>query len=532
MTDTKITKKDQLVSAVLMCLGLAVTAAYIYLKPGDLMDASVSGDLLLGNYLNTNGGLYTTAWYYGRSPLIVNIQILYKLLLRFLPVGFRLVRVISAVIFAMLMAGSYIFMMSECGMKREGLLSAGVFMLPFGHWYAKFCLFGGERAIYVFAAFLSMGLVFMGMKIREFKRERLKGMAVLVIGCAAAFLTGLDSSLMFRVFYLPLFVAALIMAVSSGKKGFSLFSSGVMLAASFAANVLSNAMIKPWFICEDPVKDKFVYLFKEGFFDKLYDAFNFFGWIRGASIMSLNGVLNALAPLMSVLVIFSIVRVGGRFKRLKESQQFLWVYSLCAFFTGALIFSSTPDYDYQDWIVILVFFAAVTAIEFSTEELSFFTAFKGFALPAVYICLILLSISEFISPKTDANGYTVKLEDAAGFLVSNGYDKGFAPYDWANILSESSDGELDTYAVSGMESLAGLWENWNLRQRDQAVEHMSVKPEGKFFILVPHDREYDEGGSILSGLEESRIFADDSCEIYGFGNMEEYEQSVKSLRGE
>ncbi len=532
MTEKKITRKDYIVSAAFMCAGLALTLVYIYLKREDLMEASVSGDFLLGNYLNVNGGLYTTAWYYGRSPLIVNIQLLYKLLFRFLPIGFKLIRMASAVIFALMIAGSYIFMMCSCGMKREGLLSAGIFMLPFGHWYAKFCLFGGERAIYVFAAFISMGLLFTGIRASAEQNGKIKMVAALLLGCGGALLTSLDSSLMFRVFYLPLLLTSVIMAVITRKKGFGLLMPAAMLVVSYAANLISDIKIKPWFICEEPVKNVFGYLFKEGFFDKLYDSFNFFGWIRGASIMSLTGVLNALAPLVAALVIFSIARLAGRFRRLTSEEQLLLIFSLCAYFTAALLFSSTSDYDYQDWIVVMVFFAAVTAMEFKTEDLGFFTSMRSFALPAVYLCFILMGISEFLSPKTDSNGYTVRLEAAADFLASNGYDKGFASYDWANVLSECGDGALDTYAVSGTESLANLWESWNLRQRDQAVEHMSVKPEGKFFILVPHDREYDEGGSILTGLEESRIFEDDNCEIYGFENMEACRQSVKSLRGD
>ena len=180
----------------------------------------------------------------------------------------------------------------------------------------------------------------------------------------------------------------------------------------------------------------------------------------------------------------------------------------------------------------MVFFAAVTAVEFKTEDLGFFTSMRPFCLPAVYICFLLLSISEFLSPKTDNYGYTVKLEGAAAYLVSNGYSKGFAPYDEANILSECGNGAIDTYAVSGMDSLGELWESWNLRQRDQAVEHMSVKPEGKLFILVPYDKDFAEGGSVLTQCADSRIYEDEYCAIYGFDNMEAYRSSVENVQGD
>ena len=494
------------------------------------MEASVSGDFLLGNYLNVNGGLYTTAWYYGRSPLIVNIQLLYKLLFRFLPIGFKLIRMASAVIFALMIAGSYIFMMCSCGMKREGLLSAGIFMLPFGHWYAKFCLFGGERAIYVFAAFISMGLLFTGIRASAEQNGKIKMVAALLLGCGGALLTSLDSSLMFRVFYLPLLLASVIMAVMTRKKGFGLLMPAAMLVVSYAANLISDIKIKPWFICEEPVKNVFVYLFKSGFFDKIYDSLNFFGWIRGASIMSLNGILNVLAPLMAALVMFSFARLGGRFKKLTDRQQLLLIFSLCAYFTAALFFSSTSDYDYQDWIVVMVFFAAVTAMEFKTEDLGFFTSISGVVLPAVYVCLFLLGVSEFLSQKTDNYGFTVKLEAAADYLASNGYYRGFAPYDVANILSECGNGALDTYAVSGTENLGKMWENWSLRQRDQAVEHMSVRPEGKIFILLPYDNDFQEHGSVLTQCEENLIYEDEYCEIYGFDSMEAYRVSVENIQ--
>ena len=529
MTDTKLGKKDYIVSAALMCIGLALTLAYIYLKRGDLMEASVSGDFLLGNYLNTNGGMYTTAWYYGRSPLIVNIQLLFKVLFRLLPFGFKGIRLFSAVIFAFMMAGSYIFMMSAAGMKREGFLSAGVFMLPFGHWYAKFCLFGGERAIYVFAAFISMGLLFTCVRASGEAKGRVKILISFLAGCLAAFLTGLDSSLMFRVFYLPLLLTAVIMTVLKGKKNYGLLMSGGMFVFSFAANLISEHRIKPWFICEEPVKNVFGYLFNEGFFDKLYDSFNFFGWIRGASIMSLNGVLNALAPLMAALVIFSVIRLIARFKKLSFEMQFLLSFSICTYFISSLLFSSTPDYDYQDWTVVMVFFAGVVAMEFKTEDYGFFTLLRSFALPAVYACLLLLGISEFLSPKTDDYGYKIKLEAAADYLVSNGYSKGFAPYDEANVLSEWGNGALDTYAVSGIDSLGRMWESWNLRQRDQAVEHMTVRPEGRFFVLLPYDKDFAEMGSSLTRCEDSRVYKDDYCEIYGFESMEAYQLALEGL---
>ncbi|MBQ9504744.1 MAG: hypothetical protein IJU93_07010 [Lachnospiraceae bacterium] len=532
MTEKKITRKDYIVSAAFMCFGLALTLVYIYLKREDLMEASVSGDFLLGNYLNVNGGIYTTGWYYGRSPLIVNIQFLYKLLFRFLPIGFKLIRMVSAVLFALMIAGSYIFMMSSCGMKREGLLSAGIFMLPFGHWYAKFCLFGGERAIYVFAAFVSMGLLFTGIRASMEQNGKIRMVAALLLGCGGALLTSLDSSLMFRVFYLPLLLASVIMAVMTRKRGFGLLMPAAMLVVSYAANLISDIRIKPWFICEEPVKNVFGYLFKEGFFDKLYDSFNFFGWIRGASIMSLTGVLNALAPVVAALVIFSIARLAGRFRRLAFEEQLLLIFSLCAYFTAALLFSSTSDYDYQDWIVVMVFFAAVCAVEFRTEDLGFFTSMRSFALPAVYLCFILLGISEFLSPKTDRYGFTVKLEAAAEYLVSNGYNSGFAPYDQANILSECGNGALDTYGVSGAENLGRMWENWSVRQRDQAVEHMSEQPEGRIFVLLPHDNNFKENGNILTGCEDSRVYEDAYCEIYGFESMEDYRNSVERVQGE
>lgn len=511
------------------------------------MDAGVSGDLLLGDYLNRNGGLYTTSWYYGRAPLLINIQILYKLLLRFLHLNLMQVRLVSAVLFSIAIAASYIFMMYTAGLKRAGVLSAGIFLMPFGHWYAKYCLFGGERVLYVFVAFVSMGLVLLCYRFLKESR-RIAYFAAAAAACILAFISSFGSSVMFKVFYLPLLIAVVIYVfihMCMNREGMSekaacaldkkiiaglVVIPAAMFIFSCAANAIYEKYLKMWFICEEPEKNKFVYLFKEGFFDKLYDSFNFFGWIKGASIMSLNGVLNALSLVLVALVIFSFIRVGKRFRELSPECKLLWLFSLCGYFVAAMMFSSTPTYDYQDWIIISCFFAAVVAIEFKSEDISFFTEFKAAALPVVYICLILLSLSEISSLKTDAYGYSVKTDAAVDFLVSAGYEKGFAPYSEANILSELSDGEIDTYAVSGIDNLTKLDLEWNLRQRDQSVEHMSVKPEGRFFIMLPHDREYNDSGSILSMCGENKIYEDESCELYGFESMDSYGEIMESLR--
>lgn len=91
---------------------------------------------------------------------------------------------------------------------------------------------------------------------------------------------------------------------------------------------------------------------------------------------------------------------------------------------------------------------------------------------------------------------TADYEEAAAWLVENGFTAGFASFWNGNVLTEASDGALEVYVYNS-------WEDTQPGEWLQRVSHTQTLPEGRVFVYVDP---IEDGGTAPCALEAHQVY--------------------------
>lgn len=226
-------------------------------------------------------------------------------------------------------------------------------------------------------------------------------------------------------------------------------------------------------------------------------------WTRG-------GVLNVSVNIISLLLMFLFIRF------------------LLDKLRGPLVFDSITVMSWY-WLVAASFFSLFylfTNMGYSGRYALFYTVY---AVPALFLAARLGALGRrgtallcaaylFIGSVLLAHGvfgvsqYNAEVHGIAKYLVQHSYERGYATYWKANILTELSDGRLEVYAVEG-DSLGEPYK-W-LQKKD----HIGHAPEGRIFIIVSNE---ERKQSKFSGLDDEHLLmTQEQYLVYGYDSLAE-----------
>lgn len=496
----------------------AMTAYYLIAGYGAYLDADMASELTLAQHLCERGALVSTGWYYSTEVRLLSTQLVYTPLMALFPHDWRLVRTLGDLILMAMLAGAVFFAARQTGARRRwALLLAGLSLCPVSPLYAQFVVIG---AYYVPHAVLT--LLLLGLYARAMRPGRRAGSALLLL--ALSLLMGMSSVRYLLCALLPLCGAALWQFVFAAReeaprarRQFGLAGLGLGATACGAVGYLFSQRVLTrvlhWGngyyagagyapLGEGSLADKAQTIVK-GLLDVL-------GYADGATLFSLHGVLNALillAVLAGALLVLRLLR-GVRCgeedgaERARLSGLMLVIAAALSFAMFLLLRSMYVD---RYWIPVVTLAMPVLAVALSRERNAVFRALAaGLLCVTVLVPAASCVKNSMAHPAVEADRRMAAVEA----IRERGLTKGYATFWNANIVTELSDGEIETVALGitdgGMTPYRWL----------EAEESFSMDaPEEPVFLLLGV---WEEDGldGFLSRCQATRVVLDGWINLY------------------
>lgn len=452
------------------------------------MDSDVASEMVLADLLNREGALLSENWYYSTELRTVSPVPLYQLALRLFPGSWHAARVFSLAVLLAGVAAAVIYMARGARMEEGAVYAAAAVLVPLGEVHRFLFSHGGFYTVYVILGALLAGLVLrMGA---SWRRERLALLAVLGLW------GGLAGVRMPMIAGVPLCMACLLAAGERAVKekslralghtaqGRMLLASGVMLAAMFAGFLVNSCVYAKVYHYEQHLDTA---LNMPSLALLVQQAGYLAGFFGGPEQLSMGISLSALVSLgmLAVTVVMAVSAATLLILRrsLRAGERAFVYFALCAVMLGMLVnvLMGKTDNPYAVGYYMLGAFSLAVLPFMAAKHLARVRAWLPGAAMALLCAAFLLKGVVFarnhIRTETSAH------EEAAAWLLENGYDTGYASFWNGNVLTEAANGGVDMYVYSG-------WQDETLYPWLQKTAHGDALLEGPVFVFVSGEEYY------------------------------------------
>lgn len=470
------------------------------------IDSDMSAEMVFSDLLSDTGHFIASPeWYYSTEFRILYTQLLFVPLLKFIG-SWSLVRIITNIIFYVVLVLSYIFMMRGYE-KNYVILTSSFLLLPISETIAQHIQLGNTYMPHLILMFLSIGLV------RRIDDRKINFTGKLLLWMPLAFLSfvcGASGVRYFLIIYAPLLIAGLVRSyylygINEGalKKWFTgsgLFKiSLVATAIALVGYVVNTVFIRSEYIFTTYESVSFVPINNGIWYERVASVIGclleIFGYIPGGSVLSLRGVVTLAAFAMMILMFIMVRRTfadvtagsGGLgagniydesdLKDLFFLHMFISGFAVMTFFLVFTDTTLTPRY-----FSTCIYMALPVLVIWLDRESD--AAFKQAYLFILTACLLLavakISYSLFTVDKNQAR------REVADYLEYNGLTKGYSFYEDSNVLVELSDGRLEVGAVKKDDYSFFCWST--------PERFYESKDLSGYFLLLPEGVSY--GGDL------------------------------------
>ncbi len=509
-------------------LGIAFAALFFwnafYLE--NWLDSDMAAEMMFSKLLAEEGKLFaTTNWYYSTEFRFLYTHLIMGPLFRILD-NWHVIRMITNVIFYVLLLLSYFYMMAELPAdKNRKILGGAVLLLPFSETMMLHMHMGNTYMSHVILLFFYLGLFLRLAKREEKAGRRVAEVAlytVLSVICGVSgvrYMLALQCPLLLAsVWYLMADGAFLALrsemsrgkmrAVFSGERLRFLTVSAAGLFGCLAGYGINVLYVSRTYRFQTYETTNFIDVYQGVFLERLQDAFGsllmLFGYIPGKSVLSLRGIISMMAFLLLFLLGYAALRARREHNLLKRYLIFLF-YSSFLLNTFVFVFTDStlvPRY----YITTVILLIPIVLFYLESERKPLDRYLFVFLLAA---CLLTATAKTGLSMMTsDKNA---ERRAVARQLEEKGYRFGYATYWNANIVQELSNGAVEIANLHmGEDGSLSLF-RWSSMQRYYEEDYA----QGRVFLLLTEEEESALGGSgLLEAGEEE--FRSGCYAVYGY----------------
>ena len=518
------------------------------------INSDMAAEMIFSELLVEEGNLIATEnWYYSTEFRVLYTQLVMAPLHRIFT-DWHVIRVITNVVFYVLMIASFYFVCKPLKIRTRNIcLCALALLVPVSEAVMTHLQMGNTYMSHVILCFLTFGL-YLRLCEKEPHVERMSGDA-----------RRAPATVRQKVIYAMLYVVlCVILGVSGVRYLLDLIVPMVLTAGIFVVRGHGFFAFR-----EEPGKARFLgllkteqmrylsvsltgmicggigYLINALYISKIYqfqtyDTTNFitihdgvfmdrvqnalgqllqmFGYIENRAFLSLRGLITILAFVMIGVLGFVWVKCMGYSKvqstalvepAEQSHRRFMVLFAGVSLVLHLFVFVFTTSTMVDRYFIPIAIFFLLT--------LAIYMEWEGLLFDRVAVCLILGGSLALAGVKTYYSFITNDKNEAryevTDYLVSEGYTFGYASYWNSNIMTEVSDGALEMANLWSLESLGDF--KWSSRMS-------SYEPkEGKIFLIAANDE--------LPALEEYNmlekqevIFENESYTVLHFDSQAEF----------
>ena len=456
------------------------------------INSDMSSEMVLAQLLNEEGGINSENWYYSTELRTFSHVPVLQLGLRLFPQNWAAARVFSLAVMLAMAAASFIYMGRDAGLRDSAVYAAGLILLPVSETHRYLFSLGGGYIPYVALSALIVGVV---LRMPQ-RRHRLVRLLIAVLLC---FWGGLSGVRMPMICGAPLLLSCAVEGFAAlrrasslrealvSKEGVSLIGSCVCMAGMMAGFLVNSKVLTQKYTFVNYGNSQLQAFDLSMLVEQMNKVFSFFGLNTGVPLLSPGALVDLLMVGVCVLMLLAMAFMLLRRDGMSVQEKLLADCTLLAvllgmFFCGVTgMMKSTYSAGYYMFGLFLLVLMLLMFIE--KRMVCRMQGVRTVAMLAV--CAVFL-----LEGATFARSKMVKrqaeYEEAAEWLVDNGYTVGYATFWNGNTLIEASDGRLDVYVYD-------KWSFQNLNRWLQRKSHMEELPEGPVFVYVTGE-EYFTGG--------------------------------------
>lgn len=506
------------------------------------INSDMAAEMIFSKLLAEEGRLIASSnWYYSTEFRVLYTQLVMTPL-HYIFTDWHVIRVITNVVFYVLMLASFYFVCKPLKIRRRNVwLCALALFVPVSEAVMTHLQMGNTYISHVILCFVTFGL-FLRLCDREQTQYRGRYIAYTVLFAAICVVLGISGVRYMLDILVPLVMTAGVFIIRSG--GFQVFRTeatkehfvGLLkteqvryLFVSFAGLVcggigyLINALfISKVYQFQTYDTTNFIAVHEGVFWDRVQNALGellqMFGYIENKPFLSLRGFITILAFVMIAVLGFTWVK-SMRYSLVQSTalvepteqnhRRFTVLFAGVSFVLHLFVFVFTTSTMVDRYFIPIAIFFLLT--------LAIYMEWEGLVFDRVAVCLILggsLALAgvktyySFVSNDKNADRY-----EMAEYLVEEGYTFGYASYWNSNIMTEVSDGALEMANLWGLESLGDF--KWSSKMS-------SYEPkEGKIFLIAETDEL--EALKEYGMLEQQKIiFENESYCVLHFDSQAEF----------
>lgn len=506
---------------LLAALAYASTMLLVATRGRAHIDADMASEMVLANLLNQEGGLLSANWWYSTELRLFGLQLFYRPALMLFPQDWYAARVFGQGLWMLALIGAYAYMARGMGLKRSGAWGAAALACPFGAWYFWYGAYSGFYLPNMVLVLLALGAILRLLKPKRGVRGALEW-AVLAAICLIA---GLNSLKTLMALFIPLPIAAAIMAAREYRRGGKCGDAARLLGVSAVAAAIAGcgylanaAVLAKRYSYVGSGAETFAELGIDGFLATVSRFFALFGypadgyWEMNVRVLSVPGVLGAFGIVTATAIAVSLIRLLRRADALEVPQRTAPMLLAAMLAVQGLIFTMTGGWaNGSYWLLTAPFAFPVLQLELETER---FAWPKTRKIAALGLCACILATSASSACILFRHGLrsNPRLMAAAEWLDENGYTQGYATMWNGNVLTEWTSGRVEVWVTGDLNSTEPA--PWL-----QTAAH-AQPPEGRVFLLAT--REELEAANRRDW--DGAVYADGEIYIFDF-------DSAADLRG-
>ena len=528
---------------VALFIGAALFSCWTaYYFAGNITDADVSSEMVLGKFLADQNKIFSTDWFYSTEIRMFNANLVYMPLFKIFD-SWLLVRFFSSILLQAMIVGSYYYFSRRIQMRKNAFfLSAALMLLPISIHYGRYILYQYYYAPTFIYSFLIAGL-FLSF-VRRQGQNRL-GQALRLAGMAAlAFLSCLNGMRQFPATMLPLFLTVLIVTVKSRRGSplnlreipkvnwIALGAAGMLCIVGLAGLYVHNSVLSRYFSVL--LRDDSIVSFSsaDGLLTLLRSYLRLFGFVEGEALFSLDGVFSIGGAIAAAVLL--IVSLGDLVPRKRAADpaaalmQTMYPVAILVL-TLILLLTQMDENGYQYYFPSLAWLFPYLAVTLDQGGGGFSLKKQTLRQSAVWLTCLFLFFNGihvnlfFLNPEEKQVGYISsgiremdtldRMDGVLKYLEENECEVGYSTFWYANLITELTDGRIPMIPIYRVyPDPAYLYEDWLTAKQFREESFVEDK---NVFLLLSIDETYVFGDSELAAYAIP-TYQDEYFQIYAF----------------